>query len=71
VIQCGTCPAGQTCGGGGTPGVCGAPPCTPRTCVQAGAQCGIVVDGCGHTLDCGSCPVGQGCNANNQCTIIG
>ena len=38
IASCGTCPTGQTCGGGGTPGVCGAPNCTPTTC--GSLQCG-------------------------------
>jgi len=42
---------GQTCGGGGTPNVCG---CTPRC---AGKTCGD--DGCGGS--CGTCPSGQTC----------
>ena len=69
-IDCGNCPPGQTCGGGGQQGVCGAPSCTPRTCAQANANCGPVADGCGGLLDCGTCPNGQSCGAGgtpNQC----
>src|SRR5262249_25522951 len=34
MLDCGSsCPAGQTCGGGGTPNVCG-PNCTPKTCMD-------------------------------------
>jgi hypothetical protein len=32
------------------------PPCVPQTCEDAGARCGIVLDGCGDILDCGICP---------------
>src|SRR5262245_37792674 len=32
ILDCGMCPMGQSCGGGGTPSVCGSPPCTPKTC---------------------------------------
>ena len=69
VLDCGTCPSGQTCGGGGV-GVCGAQMCTPRTCADANAQCGIIGNGCGGTVDCGTCPSGQTCGGAgtpNQC----
>jgi hypothetical protein len=48
-LQCGSCAAPQTCGGGnpGTPGVCG---CTKATC--AAGECGRRADGCGGTLTC-------------------
>ncbi|WP_407755796.1 hypothetical protein [Archangium sp.] len=51
-LDCGTCTAPQTCGGGGTPNVCG---CTPTTCAASGASCGVIPDGCGGTIDCGPC----------------
>lgn len=38
--------------------------CAPRTCADAGAQCGSVDDGCGGTLSCGSCASGTSCNGN-------
>ncbi len=60
-IQCGTCPAGQTCGGGGVASTCGAPSCTPKTCTQLGQACGPAGDGCGNVIQCGSCPSGQTC----------
>jgi hypothetical protein len=55
VIDCGPCTAPQTCGGGGTPFVCGGstPTCTPQTC-PAGV-CGLQGDGCGGVIDCGPC----------------
>src|SRR5436190_17744684 len=55
VIQCGTCPQGSFCGGGG-PSKCGigvAPDgglCTPHTCTDLGATCGPQGDGCGNVL---------------------
>jgi hypothetical protein len=56
LIQCGTCQAPQTCGGGGTASVCGGQQgCVPRTCQSAGAACGKVSDGCGGLLECGTC----------------
>jgi len=48
-----SCPAGQTCGGGGVPSVCGAPSCTKTTCAAQNANCGYIADGCGGILDCG------------------
>jgi hypothetical protein len=56
LINCGTCAAPETCGGGGIPNQCG---CTPRTCV--GTDCTYVGDdGCGGTLDC-TCEDNQRC----------
>jgi len=52
---CASCPADcgcngfDTCGGGGTPEMCG---CTPLTACPAGFQCATIDDGCGGTLDC-------------------
>ncbi|NRA33855.1 MAG: hypothetical protein HRU17_10970 [Polyangiaceae bacterium] len=69
-IDCATqgfpCPDGESCGGGGSPGVCGAGDpsnCTPFTAATlCPGKCGIFADGCGSTVDCSS-------NANNgPCT---
>jgi hypothetical protein len=71
VINCGACIEGLTCGGGGTPGVCGHTNCVPTTCAQAGAQCGPLADGCGSIVDCGTCPTGRTCGGGgtpNQCS---
>ncbi len=59
---CGSCPAGETCGGGGKPGSCGTA-CVPRTCAEQGISCGPAGDGCGGAIDggCGSCPEGESC----------
>src|SRR5215470_17134240 len=38
--------------------------CTPKTCSQVGATCGMVSDGCGGVLSCGTCPTGQTCTGN-------
>ena len=60
--SCNPCPAGQTCGGGGTPGVCGSGgQCVPKTCTQLGLNCGPAGDGCGGLVSCGTCAVGQTC----------
>ena len=64
LIQCGTCPAGETCGGGGTPSVCGSS-CDPKSCAAQGIQCGPAGDGCGNSLSCGTCPAGQTCGAGH------
>ncbi len=50
-VQCAnTCVAPQSCGGGGTAGVCG---CTPATMCPAGKNCGTMPDGCGGMVRCG------------------
>jgi hypothetical protein len=59
LLDCGSCVAPETCGGGGTPGACGAPTCTPKTCTGLGYNCGLAADGCGGVLDCGSCATGS------------
>lgn len=44
--------------------------CTPRTCMQAGATCGPVADGCGSTINCGNCTPPATCGGGgtqNQC----
>jgi hypothetical protein len=71
LLQCGACPAGQTCGGGGVPGRCGGRPCTPRTCQVAGANCGLIGDGCGGAVDCGTCNPPDTCGGTGQPNICG
>lgn len=56
----GSCPDGQTCGGGGTPNECGTGECTPSC---GDKQCGT--DGCNGS--CGTCPQGQICRDNGTC----
>ena len=43
--------------------------CTPKTCADIGAQCGIALDQCGGAIDCGQCADGEFCGGNgaNQC----
>jgi hypothetical protein len=73
VIECGTCKAGEFCGGDG-PSRCGTGTgeggacngtdcmsCTPKTCADLGFTCGPAGDTCGGKLDCGS----------NTCAIPG
>jgi hypothetical protein len=64
LVNCGSCPSGQACGGGGVPGQCGAPDagsCAPTTCAAQNISCGPTGDGCGNLIQCGSCPSGQTC----------
>jgi hypothetical protein len=79
LIDCGACPAPDTCGGGGTANVCGTPAtapdagqvCTPTTCAQRGATCGVIPDGCGGVLDCGACPAPDTCGGGGTANVCG
>ena len=66
LLDCGNCPSGQTCGGGGNPGKCGTTQCNGLTCAQQGIQCGPAGDGCGNLIQCGKCPGGQTCGGGGQ-----
>ncbi len=69
VLDCGGCPQGQLCGGGG-PNRCGNNPCTPQTCSALAASCGMVYDGCSDVLSCGECEAPETCggaSVANQC----
>lgn len=69
VIDCGSCPSGQTCGAAG-PNLCGAGNCSPKTCAQLGASCGLVSDWCASVIPCGECAPGEVCGGAgipNQC----
>ena len=71
-IDCGSCPTGQTCGGGG-PATCGQSQCVPLTCQDANANCGVIGNGCGGTLSCGTCTPPLTCGGAgtpNQCGLI-
>jgi len=47
------------------------PECTPKTCLQLGALCGAVSDGCGGVLRCGTCKTGELCDAaTHRCAAI-
>lgn len=61
-IECGTCPGGQICGGGGA-NKCGTDECFPKSCVQVNAQCGWASDGCSKAIDCGGCAPPESCGA--------
>ena len=71
VINCGACTAPQTCGGGGTHGVCGGPTCTPLTCAKLGYKCGAAGDGCGGLLFCGVCAPPNSCGGGGKPGICG
>jgi len=71
-MDCAGCPTGQTCGGGGTAGVCGSTPanCVPLTCQQVNGQyCGTIGDGCGSQLVCPACPTGQVCGGGGVANV--
>ena len=72
--DCGTCTAPATCGGGGTPSVCGYPDggtCNPTTCTKLGFNCGQVGDGCGGTLNCGTCTSPDTCGGGGKPNVCG
>ena len=63
-LDCGPCAPPLACGGGGTPGQCGAPPgvsCPPKTCQALNINCGPADDGCGNLIQCGPCIAPQTC----------
>ncbi len=68
-VDCGGCPQGQTCGGGGT-NKCGNGQCNHKSCVQLSAECGFASDGCSAVLDCGTCPTGRVCSSSNRCGCV-
>jgi hypothetical protein len=73
MYNCGTCPANETCGGGGTPNVCANTGCIPKTCAAQHKDCGVIDDGCGGKVECGNCgsPT-YACNsATNRCEKTG
>ncbi len=69
MVTCGPpCTAPQTCGGGGTPNVCG---CTPLTTCPAPDNCGMIPDGCGGMVICGSCSSPQTCGGGGTPNVCG
>jgi hypothetical protein len=72
IVDCGTCVAPETCGGGGVPSVCGGNSgCVPKTCADLNANCGAQGDGCGALLpSCGTCTAPEICGGGsvpNRC----
>jgi hypothetical protein len=70
LLDCGSCVLPDTCGGGGTPGVCGHV-CKPRTCQDQMISCGPAGDGCGHPLDCGPCTPPDTCGGGGMPGVCG
>jgi hypothetical protein len=70
LINCGTCTAPDTCGGGGVPNQCGSN-CTRTTCGAQGANCGLIADGCGGTLQCGTCEAPSTCGGGGTPNVCG
>lgn len=65
-------PPGDSGVGGGSDAATGGSSggdCSPKTCAQLNANCGIAPDTCGGSVDCGSCAVGSTCGAQapNEC----
>src|SRR4029079_18351039 len=63
IVDCGMCPAGQSCGVAG-PNQCGMgspDACPPLSCADESANCGQIGDGCGNTISCGSCNAPKSC----------
>jgi hypothetical protein len=72
LLQCGTCTAPQTCGGGGQPSRCGGNSgCVPKTCAQLNIHCGPAGDGCGGLLQCGTCTAPQTCGGAGTPGVCG
>ena len=66
-LSCGTCTAPETCGGDGSPNICG---CIPRVCEPG--ECGGPQNGCGAFLDCGGCDLPRRCNdVTDRCECDG
>ena len=71
ITTCGTCGPGTTCGGGGSPGICGAPNCNPLTCAVLNLHCGQTGDGCGGILNCGDCVAPATCGGGGTTGVCG
>ncbi|HEX8794683.1 MAG TPA: hypothetical protein VF765_27240, partial [Polyangiaceae bacterium] len=67
-INCGSCTGSNTCGGGGTPNVCG---CTPITTCPAPDNCGTISNGCGGTINCGTCTGTNTCGGGGTPNVCG
>jgi formylglycine-generating enzyme required for sulfatase activity len=71
VIACGTCPSGETCGGGGIANVCGKGVCAAKSCAAQGKNCGTIPDGCSLLVDCGECDAPLTCGGSGQPNVCG
>jgi hypothetical protein len=71
-LDCGTCTAPATCGGGGKFSQCGGmSACVPKTCKDLGINCGPAGDGCGGALSCGSCTAPDICGGGGKPSTCG
>jgi hypothetical protein len=73
-LECGDCPAGQSCGAAGTANVCAPTPgtCTAVSCTPAtGKYCGMIGDNCGKLQDCGGCPGSDTCGGSGIPGVCG
>lgn len=70
-IHCGACSEG-TCGAGGKPNRCGDGSCQPYlACDEAGANCGVISDGCEGVLACPSCANNTSCGGGGVTSVCG
>lgn len=69
-LDCGACVEPETCGGGGTPNVCGGG-CVPVRCEDLGKNCGLVPDGCGDFVNYGACGPSETCGGGGQANVCG
>ena len=61
---------GNNGGGGDNGGGCDKC-CHPLTCAAAGANCGVIADGCGGFLGCGGCAQGETCGGGGVANVCG
>jgi len=67
---CGTCAAPLTCGGSGSPNVCGCSKTSMATACS-GKSCGTVADGCGGVYTCGTCAAPLTCGGSGSPNVCG
>jgi hypothetical protein len=66
-VPCGSCSGSESCGGTGTPNVCGNGVCTKTTCAAQGKDCGAISNNCDGVLQCGTCTAPKTCGSTNVC----
>ncbi|HEV3193321.1 MAG TPA: hypothetical protein VGY54_22590, partial [Polyangiaceae bacterium] len=74
IVDCGSCPQGQTCGAV-VPGICGDASCAPSVtscAVNGGTYCGTIGDGCGRGVNCGDdCVAPETCGGSGVANLCG
>jgi hypothetical protein len=70
-LACGDCAAGETCGAGVSPNVCGVGVCTVTTCEAEQKNCGMISDGCSGVLECGTCTQPEFCGGTGAKNVCG